>query len=95
MPIVPFVLTSYWSSYYQGRPWYRRQAHWNGYWTSHQRDATRMTIDPRAARIGRAATRDAAIALGRTVPRGAPPRSPAVTPQRHGATPPSLGAILQ
>jgi uncharacterized protein YraI len=65
VPVVPFVLTSYWSSYYQGRPWYRRQAHWNGYWTSHQRDATRMTIDPRAARIGRAATRDAAIALGR------------------------------
>jgi uncharacterized protein YraI len=65
VPVVPFVLTSYWSSYYQGRPWYRRQAHWNSYWTSHQRDATRMTIDPRAARIGRAATRDAAIALGR------------------------------
>src|SRR4051794_39689683 len=65
VPIVPFVLTSYWSSYYQGRPWYRRHAHWNSYWTSHQRDATRMTIDPRAARIGRAATRDAAVALGR------------------------------
>ncbi|CUT09749.1 hypothetical protein BF49_0829 [Bradyrhizobium sp.] len=65
VPIVPFVLTSYWSSYYQGRPWYRRHAHWNSYWTSHQRDAMRMTIDPRAARIGRAATRDAAVALGR------------------------------
>lgn len=65
VPIVPFVLTSYWSSHYEGRPWYRRHAHWNSYWISHQRDATRMTIDPRAARIGRAATRDAAIALGR------------------------------
>jgi uncharacterized protein YraI len=65
VPIVPFVLTSYWSSYYQGRPWYRRHAHWNSYWTSHQRDAMRMTVDPRAARIGRAATRDAAVALGR------------------------------
>jgi uncharacterized protein YraI len=65
VPIVPFVLSSYWSSHYEGRPWYRRHAHWNSYWTSHQRDATRMTIDPRAARIGRAATRDAAIALGR------------------------------
>lgn len=65
VPIVPFVLTSYWSSYYEGRPWYRRHAHWNSYWTSHQREATRMTIDPRAARIGRAATRDAAVALGR------------------------------
>lgn len=64
VPVAPFVLTSYWSSYYQGRPWYRRHAYWNNYWTSHERFATRMTIDPRAARIGRSATRDAAIALG-------------------------------
>lgn len=70
VPVVPFVLTSYWSSYYEGRPWYRRHAYWNNYWTSHQRVATRMTIDPRAARIGRAATRDAAIALGREGVRG-------------------------
>ncbi|MCK1420855.1 SH3 domain-containing protein [Bradyrhizobium sp. 180] len=66
VPVVPFVLTSYWSNYYAGRPWYRRQAYWNNYWTSHQRFATRMTLDPRAARIGRAATRDAAIALERS-----------------------------
>jgi uncharacterized protein YraI len=63
--VVPFVLSSYWSSYYEGRPWYRRHAYWNNYWTSHERFATRMTIDPHAARIGRAATRDAAVALGR------------------------------
>lgn len=67
VPVVPFVLSSYWSSYYEGRPWYRRHAYWNNYWTSHERFATRMTIDPRAARIGRAATRDAAVALGRDV----------------------------
>ncbi|WP_265441156.1 DUF2336 domain-containing protein [Bradyrhizobium sp. SEMIA] len=65
VPVVPFALASYWSSYYEGRPWYRRHAYWNNYWTSHQRLATQMTIDPRAARIGRAATRDAAVALGR------------------------------
>ncbi|WP_426425863.1 SH3 domain-containing protein [Bradyrhizobium genosp. A] len=65
VPIVPFVLSSYWSSYYEGRPWYRRHAYWNSYWTSHERFATQMTIDPRVARIGRAATRDAAVALGR------------------------------
>ncbi|MCK1395826.1 SH3 domain-containing protein [Bradyrhizobium sp. 1] len=65
VPVAPFVLSSYWSSYYEARPWYRRHAYWNNYWTSHQRVATRMTIDPHAARIGRAATRDAAIALGR------------------------------
>jgi uncharacterized protein YraI len=65
VPVAPFVLSSYWSSYYEARPWYRRHAYWNNYWTSHQRVAARMTIDPHAARIGRAATRDAAIALGR------------------------------
>ena len=69
VPIVPFVLSSYWSSYYSGRPWYQRRAYWNNYWTSHERFATRMTIDRSAARIGRAATRDAAIAVGRTPPR--------------------------
>jgi uncharacterized protein YraI len=65
VPVVPFVLSSYWSSYYEGRPWYRRSAYWSSYWTSHERFATQLTLDPRAARIGRAATRDAAIALGR------------------------------
>jgi uncharacterized protein YraI len=65
VPVVPFVLSSYWSSYYEGRPWYRRHAYWNSYWTSHERVATQMTIDPRAQRIGRAATRDATVALGR------------------------------
>ncbi len=63
VPVVPFVLASYWSSHYSGRPWYQRRAHWTSYWSSHQREASRLTIDPRAARIGRAATRDAAAAL--------------------------------
>ena len=62
VPIVPFVLTSYWSSYYAGRPWYQRRAHWSGYWQSNERFARRLTIDRSAARIGRAAAaRDAAL----------------------------------
>ena len=61
VPVVPFVLTSYWSSYYAGRPWYQRRAYWGGYWQSHERFATKLTIDRSAARIGRAAAaRDAA-----------------------------------
>jgi uncharacterized protein YraI len=61
VPIVPFVLTSYWSSHYAARPWYHRRAHFSGYWQSHERFATRLTIDRSAARIGRAAaTRDSA-----------------------------------
>jgi len=65
-PVVPFVLGSYWSSYYAGRPWFHRRAYWSNYWTSHQRVATRLRIDRSAARIGRAATRNGAIAEGRT-----------------------------
>ena len=62
VPVAPFVLTSYWSSYYAGRPWYHRRAHWSGYWQSHERFTTRLTIDRSAARIGRAAAaRDAAL----------------------------------
>jgi uncharacterized protein YraI len=62
VPVVPFMLTSYWSSYYAGRPWYHRRAYWSGYWQSHERFATRLTIDRSAARIGRAAAaRDAAL----------------------------------
>ena len=62
VPVVPFVLTSYWSSYYAGRPWYHRRAYWSGYWQSHERFATRLTIDRSATRIGRAAAvRDAAL----------------------------------
>src|SRR5438552_18945621 len=62
VPVVPFVLTSYWSSYYAGRPWYHRRAYWSGYWQSHERFATRLTIDRSTARIGRAAAaRDAAL----------------------------------
>lgn len=87
VPVVPFVLSSYWSSYYEGRPWYRRHAYWNNYWTSRERLATRMTIDPRAARIGRAATRDAAVALGREGVRGrANVRSDAAISGRDAAT---------
>jgi hypothetical protein len=56
------VLTSYWSSYYAGRPWYQRRAYWGGYWQSHERFATRLTVDRSAARIGRAAAaRDAKL----------------------------------
>jgi uncharacterized protein YraI len=70
VPVVPFVLTSYWSSYYAGRPWYHRRDYWNSYWTSHERDASRLTLDPRAARIGRAATREGAIATGHNATTG-------------------------
>src|SRR5438477_534639 len=42
VPVVPFVLTSYWSNYYAGRPFFQRRAYWNNYWQSHARFATRV-----------------------------------------------------
>ncbi len=70
VPVVPFVLNSYWSSYYAGRPWYHRRAHWNGYWQSHARFATRIPTD-RSSRFDRGGTRTA-VTDGRTRTRGAP-----------------------
>ncbi len=58
VPVASFVLDTYWSNFYAARPWYHRRAHWAGYWHSHQQDAMRLTLDPRAARIGRAAVRE-------------------------------------
>ena len=89
VPVVPFVLTSYWSSYYAGRPWYHRRAHWGGYWQSHERFATRLTIDRSAARIGRAAAaRDAARPEART-------RERRVSVSRRGRVPASRNGPAQ
>ncbi|WP_315755670.1 MULTISPECIES: SH3 domain-containing protein [unclassified Bradyrhizobium] len=35
VPTVGFTLTTYWSSFYFGRPWYHRHAFWNRYWHRH------------------------------------------------------------
>jgi uncharacterized protein YraI len=66
VPVVPFVLSSYWSSYYSARPWYHRRAYWSSYWQSHARFATQMPTDrsTRSTRLGRTETR-AAITEGR------------------------------
>jgi uncharacterized protein YraI len=64
VPVVPFVLSSYWANYYSDRPWYHRRAYWNGYWQSHARFATQVPPD-RSTRIGRTETRTA-IPEGRT-----------------------------
>jgi uncharacterized protein YraI len=65
VPIVPFELSSYWSSYYAGRPWYHRRAYWSSYWQSHARFATQMPTTDRSTRLGRTQTRTA-ITEGRT-----------------------------
>ena len=63
VPIVPFVLSSYWADYYAGRPWYRRRAYWSGYWRSHARYAMRGPA-VRPGHIGRTQPR-AAVATAR------------------------------
>jgi uncharacterized protein YraI len=62
--VVPFVLSSYWSSYYSGRPWYHRRDYWSSYWQSHARFATQIPTD-RSSRLGRAEARTA-VTEGRT-----------------------------
>jgi uncharacterized protein YraI len=71
VPVVPFVLSSYWSSYYSGRPWYHRRAYWSGYWQSHARFATQIPTD-RSARLGGTETRTA-VTVTRTRTGVAPP----------------------
>ena len=39
VPVVPFVLGTYWANYYAGRPFFHRRAHWASYWRSHARIA--------------------------------------------------------
>jgi uncharacterized protein YraI len=77
VPIVPFVLSSYWATYYSGRPWYHRHAYWNRYWHSHARFATHVPPD-RFRHVGRHETRPVVtgglprhgIAQGAPPPRG-------------------------
>lgn len=71
VPIVPFVLSSYWSSYYSGRPWYHRRAYWSSYWQSHARFATQMPTTDRSTRLARTQTRTA-VTEGRTRTSAAP-----------------------
>jgi uncharacterized protein YraI len=37
VPIVGFVLGTYWHEHYRGRSWYRRRTHWDNYWRRHGR----------------------------------------------------------
>jgi uncharacterized protein YraI len=62
VPIVPFVLNSYWANYYAGRPWYHRRAYWNGYWRSHARFAMRRPA-VRPGHFARMGTRTAVTAV--------------------------------
>jgi uncharacterized protein YraI len=50
VPVASFVLTSYWSSYYFGRPWYRRHAWWSRHWNTQTHVASQApAMQPAAA----------------------------------------------
>jgi uncharacterized protein YraI len=50
VPVASFVLTSYWSTYYFGRPWYRRHAWWNRHWNTQTHVASQApAMQPAAA----------------------------------------------
>ena len=48
VPSASFVLSSYWSSFYFGRPWYRRHAWWNRHWNTQTRAASQAPAAPPA-----------------------------------------------
>ncbi len=62
VPVVPFVIGSYWSSYYAGRPFFHRRAYFDRYWRSHESVAMRTPDRIARARAGRS---NAAVTEGR------------------------------
>ena len=62
VPVVPFVIGSYWSSYYAGRPFFHRRAYFDRYWRSHESVAMRTPDRIARARAGHG---NAAVIEGR------------------------------
>ena len=50
VPIVTFVLGSYWEQHYRGRPWFRNRTHWERYWQTHPRPPVRPRPGARVPR---------------------------------------------
>ncbi len=62
VPVVPFVIGSYWSTYYAGRPFFHRRAFYDRYWRSHESVAMRTPDRIARARAGHG---NAAVTEGR------------------------------
>jgi uncharacterized protein YraI len=79
VPVVPFVIGTYWSTYYAGRPFFHRRAYFDRYWRSHASIA--MRTPDRIARA-RVAHDRAAVTEGRS--RGAETRTTIESRNRAG-----------
>jgi uncharacterized protein YraI len=77
VPVASFVLTSYWSTYYFGRPWYRRHAWWNRHWNTQTHVASQAPATPTAAAPAQAG--HGALALGTAKPPAGVAKPPAGT----------------
>jgi uncharacterized protein YraI len=77
VPVVPFAIGTYWSSYYAGRPFFHRRAYFDRYWRGHESVAMRMPDRIARARAGRS---NAAVIEGRG--RGADARTAIETRNR-------------
>ncbi|WP_240535585.1 SH3 domain-containing protein [Bradyrhizobium sp. STM 3809] len=109
VPVAPFVLTTYWSSFYFGRPWFYRHAYWNRYWRQHPpvmaqtptQPGTTLrgphpvgTTQPVAAAAGMPAAGRAGSAMAATPAQTARPASIA-QPSMGRLTAPAQGAHAQ
>lgn len=77
VPVVPFVIGTYWSTYYSGRSFFHRRAHFDRYWRSHESVAMRTPDRIARARAGHG---QAAMTEGR----GAQARTAVDTRNRAG-----------
>src|SRR6201995_4440893 len=62
VPVVPFVIGTYWSTYYAGRPFFHRRAFYDRYWRSHESVTMRTPNQIPGSRAGHG---NAAVTEGR------------------------------
>lgn len=91
VPVASFTLTSYWSSFYFGRPWYRRHAWWNRHWNMQTRVTSQTPISQPVAAPAQAASGMMPPGTAKPPAGVAMPPAAAVVGQRPNATPPVAG----
>jgi uncharacterized protein YraI len=91
VPIASFVLTSYWSSYYFGRPWYRRHAWWNRHWNTQPHVASQTPAAQPVATPAQAGRGTTPATIAPAVARGQGMGAQAMQPPTGGMVPAAGG----